>query len=60
MQPRPPPHPSELEDIVAAYRERLEAALACLPGSFEREYLRREIRQIDAASPGQAGPHSAH
>ena len=60
MQLRPPPHPPELEDIVAAYRERLEAAIAGLPRGFEREYLRREISQIDAASAGHARPHSRH
>jgi hypothetical protein len=59
MQSQHPQLP-ELEEIVAAYRERLEAAIACLPRGFEREYLRREIRQTDAASPGHAWPHSEH
>jgi hypothetical protein len=48
MQPQ---HPQSLalEQIVATYRKRLEAAIAKLPSSPEREGLRGEVRQLDAA-----------
>ena len=48
MQPQHP-QPLALERIVATYRKRLEAAIARLPSSPEREGLRGEIRQLDAA-----------
>ena len=48
MQPQHP-QPLALEHIVATYRKRLEAAIARLPSGPEREGLRREIRQLDAA-----------
>lgn len=48
MQPQHP-QPLALEYIVATYRKRLEAAIARLPNDPERERLRGEIRQLDAA-----------
>jgi hypothetical protein len=48
MQPQHP-QPLALEHIVATYRKQLEAAIARLPSGPEREGLRGEIRQLDAA-----------
>ena len=48
MQPRHP-QSRELEHVAATYRKRLEAAIARLPRGPEREGLREEVRQLDAA-----------
>ena len=48
MQPQHP-QPFALENIVETYRKRLETAIASLPGGSQREGLRGEIRQLDAA-----------
>jgi hypothetical protein len=57
MQPQQSPSLA-LEYLVAAYRARMEAAIAGLPRGPEREGLRREFTRIDAAHVVHEWPKS--